>query len=252
MKDVILTGSESGLGKFLSKNLDRPFHLGYGRDFEELSGLDVSNSVLIHCGFSRIAPDHSVSIRDYQRNLVLTANLLKYNFKQVIYLSTIDVYPKQIKAMTEDYNIKNEDVTGVYTYQKLIAEKMTKDACGNHIILRMPMLVGLDTKPNSIRRLINGTNVGLCGESTINVITHQHVLDFITAGLIGQFTGVFNLTAKTNVKLLSLKSALNSKTMFGDFLYETPILDNSKAQKILPDLKSSSMTIVENFVAQNL
>ena len=247
MKNIILTGYQSGLGKFLSKNFDDPYNLGYHNDFSELKHADTSDSVLIHCGFSRIVPKENISLTSYKKNVISTQRLLQYRFKKVIYISTVDVYPKNSDECKEDEQLTNESAPGIYAYQKLIAEEITKASSDSYLILRLPMLVGIDVRTNSIQRLINGTKISLSGTSTVNVVTHALVLKFIQQAIRAKATGVFNLTAKTNATLSDLKIALKSKSNFGDFDYKTPNLNNSKAQKILPELANSSESIVKAF-----
>lgn len=81
-------------------------------------------------------------------------NIKKINPKQVILISTVDVYPNPISVNEEtiiDENQKNQ----AYGKNRLYLEKWVESNYENHLIIRLPALFGENLKKNFIFDIIN-------------------------------------------------------------------------------------------------
>ena len=108
LKKYYVTGYKSGLGKHIFETLENTF------PFEEVPSAitkeeESEYNVLILCGFNRISPNDNISFDVLDRNV----NRIHYeggSFDHVIYISTIDVYPKSYDVtFHEDYTFLNRD-----------------------------------------------------------------------------------------------------------------------------------------------
>lgn len=80
-------------------------------------------------------------------------NIKKINPKEVVLISTIDVYKKPIDV-NEDTFIDKTDLQP-YGYDRYILEKWVTENYKNHLIVRLPGLYGKNIKKNFLYDLIN-------------------------------------------------------------------------------------------------
>ena len=241
----MVTGPKSGLGRYLSQSLGAELTLVSGEHLE-LGKSQLAETVLVHAGFRRIAPNAPPSVTDLYNNVLNTMELAQAGFRRIIYLSTIDVYPLVERVIDEGYPITNSELRSVYAYQKKICETLVLESTENSLVLRLPMLVGHGSKPNTITKIIAGEDLSLSKSSSINVITYEHVSNFIKEAEKKEVTGIFNLVASKNASIEDVVNAVESESKYGTFNYETPLLDNDKARSLLPALKTST---IENLSA---
>ena len=154
MGNYLVTGINSGLGKYLFNNLKCGMVLGLDRNnFNSIKNNEYET--IIHCAFNKA--QNVDNIGDYysylEDNILLTQELLKLNYKKFIYISTIDVYPTTLN---------------LYGLFKRFSESVVKRHMGT-IILRPSMILGQDIKPNHVTKLKdNIPSLGLNEESTFN------------------------------------------------------------------------------------
>lgn len=80
-------------------------------------------------------------------------NIKKINPKEIVLISTIDVYKNPINV-DEDTNIETEDLQP-YGYDRYFLEKWVSENIENHLIVHLPGLYGKNIKKNFIYDLIN-------------------------------------------------------------------------------------------------
>lgn len=228
----LISGSSSGLGRFLLENLQgdkltRNIAHPYPR---------CIYSSIIHCAWPK----------DYEYNYInnitqLTDQLILQPHKKFIFLSSIDVYPKNKAINTENDRINPNDILGLYGVGKFLIEELIKARCENYLILRCGAFLGKYTPDNNIRRVSEGRDASISCESKFNIITYEQILDFIKLGLEKDLTGIYNIVAKNNIKLIDLDGiGMN----YGEYLYQTPKISYEKLLTMAPQLCKSS---IKNF-----
>lgn len=195
----IVTGINSGLGKFLHEII--PNSLGIDRNnlSSVLSKIN-SNDIIVHCAFNKT--NNITNYYDYlEDNIFLTKKLLELG-NRIIYISSIDTYKQN----------------NVYTMFKKFGESIIcKNS--NNLVIRCPVLLGKYMKPNHLIKLRdNDDTLTLCGTSSFNYITYNDVFKFITTTSLN---GICDLISRDNVELNDIKELFNSKTVLGNYKYET-------------------------------
>lgn len=238
-KKYYVTGYKSGLGKHIFETLENT------SPFEELSFANMKENegeynILILCGFNRIHPKEIISYDVFDRNV----NRIQYkggSIDHVIYISTIDVYPKSRDIIFhEDYLFRNTDFYSIYQYQKILSEQRLLNLGHQKItVLRLPALVGKNCIPNSITKVVNGENCNLSGSSSFYALTYDAVLDTLTQCVESLAFGIYNCTPTQKFTLHQLAEECQKNINFGTFTYYTPNIDSSKiSKKINFDYKS--------------
>lgn len=195
---ILITGINSGLGKYLFENL--PNTIGLNRNnFNEIKNMQFD--AIIHCAFNK-----ENDITDYKKylddNIFLTLRLKKLSYKKFIYISTVDVYNK---------------THNMYSQFKKFSETLIDT---NDLILRCPMLIGYSMKPNHLTKLKNNIDkLGLSKNSLFNYILMEDLLNFFKNDEHFKYNGIIDFISNDLIKLEDLKKYFNSSTVLGDFIY---------------------------------
>jgi len=225
MKKYLVTGSGSGLGKYLYDEL--PDSVGLTRKTH--GKIPSKYDTIIHCAFNKITPNTEEMYDYINDNLFLTKSLLEhFKYKYFIYISSIDVY-KPIAEQTS------------YSTFKRYAEALVSHF-PNTLILRLPVILGNTMKPNHLTRMINDKKpkLTLSSASTFNYILYKDVLELVE-GEKDLLTGTYDLVAKDNVQLGEVAKELNKKVEFGSFVYittnnfENPIYTNKTSLQTIKE-----------------
>lgn len=251
-KKILITGVKSGLGKFLAKKFS-----AYGFSKEDDLSLIMQQAlidpfdVIIHCAFSARRDITSHTLFPYMKdNLLLTQNLALIPHKKFIYASTVEVYPSSMIYANEKSAIPCDQPQSLYGMIKIFNEQIIQNQCMNPLIMRLPAMLGKDSRPNSITRILFEENpsVSLAEESTFNYILHEDVASFIETSLDEGLIGVFNLMAHTNVTLSAIARMCEKKVNFGSYVYKTILPDTRKVLSHWPNCKKSSLENVSLFL----
>jgi nucleoside-diphosphate-sugar epimerase len=199
MEKFLITGIGSGLGKYLYNSL--PNSLGLDRNnFNLIKHEDYDT--IIHCAFNKenIITDYKKYLDD---NIFLTQRLKKLNYKDFIYISTVDVY--------------QENPSMYATFKKFSEALLDK----NDLILRCPMMLGNTMKPNHATKLKeNIESLGLSGESKFNYILMDDLVEYFNSGDYKKHKGVIDFVSNGLVKLEDVKQYFNATTTLGEYVYE--------------------------------
>lgn len=223
----LITGINSGLGKYLYENLPIPIGLDRNTNFEAIKHIEYDT--IIHCAFNK-----ETQISDYKKylddNILLTQRLKKLNYKKFIYISSVDVYQQN---------------PNLYSVFKQLSETLMDK---NDLILRCSMMLGPTMKPNHSTKLLeNVDKIGLSGESEFNYILMEDLLQFIKNKKHFTHSGVIDFISNTSLKLKELKTIFKSTTKLGDYVYKMD-LDFSNPIHILdPDFNKSSKTNIKTY-----
>lgn len=247
----LITGHKSGLGRYLYE-----YFGGIGLDrnvpddkFEQikLEGVDA----IIHCAFNRARKINSKNLYQYiYDNVFLTKKLAKIPHKKFIYISSVDVYPKNNKKHSENEVIDINQISGIYAITKLISESIIQNLCHKFLILRCSTLLGRDSRENSLIKIIkeNNPTLTLSSESIFNFILHKDVLEFINIAVENDLQGIYNLVSSKNISLFEISELLRKKVNFGKYKYNVDNIDNSKITSIFPAFKKDSKEVIIDFL----
>ena len=169
--------------------------------------------------------------------------------KKFIYVSSIDVYPKNNNKHTEMEVIDVNQVSGIYGVTKLMSESIVENLSPNFLILRCSALLGRDARENSLIKIIKEKNptLTLTADSTFNYILHKDILEFIKIAIGNDLQGVYNIVSSENITLSRLVKLLGKKVNFGDYIYNVGKIDNKKVAELLPSIKKSSEEVINKF-----
>lgn len=248
---ILITGSRSGLGKFI---FDRLGGIAWNRDISDrdkkklkLEGVDI----IIHCAFNSTHSVDSKNLYDYfSDNVLLTAELLEIPHKKFIFTSTLDVYPKDHKYHKENEIIDINAIDGIYGITKLISEALVIKKSSRFLILRCSAMLGKDSRKNTLIRIIEGAKeLNLSGQSIFNHILHTDVLDFINFAIKNDFLGIYNVASSGNITLQEVADISKKQVNFGDLVYNVSKIDNSKISSIFPAFKKTSKEVIKEFLS---
>lgn len=243
-KTYLISGTSSGLGKFLSRSLN-------AEKFNRAAGANPkSTDVIIHCAFNL---SRDVTLENlysyYQDNIGLTARLLEIPHRKFIYISSVEVYPKDQRTHTEDEKINAESAGDLYRTCKLFSEAMVMQN-KNFLILRCAAFLGEDSRKNSALAILHDAkpSVTVKSDSVFNYVTHEQVLRFIERAAEKDLTGIFNVASSENVKIGDIAKKVNKTVKYGDFYYDAGKVANQKICAVLPDFKKSSYEVVWDYL----
>ena len=248
---ILTTGINSGLGRYI---YDDVRCLGFGRNtaIEEIEKIKSAGvDVIIHCAFNSNPKVELSSLYQYlQDNVILTNKLVSFPHEKFIFISSVDVYPKDGNLHSEDENIYLNAVNSVYGITKLMSESIVRKYCKNYLILRVSAMLGIYSRRNSLIRMIEDTEceLTLSHNSIFNYILHSDILSFIKFSIDHDIQGTFNMVSSTNISLLEVADMLKKIIRFGEYFYDVGNIDNSRISSVFPAFKKSSREVIFEFM----
>lgn len=249
---VLVTGAASGLGRHCYETFQA---VPYTRESNYQALLDEANNkpfdIIIHAAFNARPTIDTTQLSAYLNDTTfLTQKLLAIPHRQFIFISTVDVYPKDNQLHHEDEVIRLNEVDGLYAISKLISEGMVNSSGNRPLILRPTAMLGAHAKPNSLIKILHHDCVSLtlASESTFNYIRHSDVSDFIHHAIRHSLTGTYNLAASSDLQLGEVSKHFNKAVTFGNYVYKTANADNHKVSALLPCFKQTSMDNIKLYM----
>ena len=231
--DIIITGCDTGLGRYLNHTI--PASIGLNRkNSKDILASDISYDCIIHCAFSRGKDGKDIDsiIED---NVLLTQKLLKLNHKKFIFISSVDVYAEE----------KN-----LYNSSKILCESMVESCALNSLVIRCGAMLGNNMKSNSLTKLLTKNclgNMTLHPGSSFYYILYSDIADFINYSLKNDVRGIIDFVSSSPVTLGEIAKNWSLPSSFGTYLYTTPLVSNKKLQTIFPQADKSSLTVIKEF-----
>lgn len=251
----LITGSSSGLGKYLYEHLGGTSWTRDIRKNEERKIIKKGANVIIHCAFNKARDVNSQNLYQYlSDNIFFTERLIRIPHKKFIYISSVDVYPKDGKKHREEEVISIKDVSGIYGIVKLMSESLVREYCPNFSILRCASFLGKDARGNSIMKIIkeDHSSITLDERSTFNVLLHEDVCKFITLAVQRNLQGVYNIASAENITLKEVVQMFKKDVRFGTFVYDAGNIDNTKAATRLPAFNKTSKEILDDVTSSGI
>lgn len=230
-KKILITGANSGLGKFLAENLSGC--IAITRDNNRYPNIEYD--LIIHCAYNTKEKIDKYKI--LQDNIFFTKDLCKLKTKKFVYISTIDVYNKE----------KNE-----YNIVKRLAESIVEEENENYLILRCSAMIGKDMRKNNFLKIIEDDKpvLSLTKDSIFNFIRHEQILRIIIDSFKQNITGVYDVVSSNNVELKEVSKLLEKNCQYGKYKYITSNIDNTKLISNFKYMNVDSLTNVKQFMRQ--
>jgi dTDP-4-dehydrorhamnose reductase len=238
MKNILITGSQSGFGKYLSsilkKNKNNKIYKLSRENKKKILNKNYKKKfhLIFHCAASRPIYNKIISKKKYFKdNVELTKKVLSINHSKFIYISTVDIYPEGLNNCHEKLKIKEKKITSIYAKTKFIAEKEVikkKD----YIIIRVGSIIGKTMKKNIIYKLLLNRiqNVPYSEKSEVNIISYKFLKNFILLLIKNKQIGIFNCANKKNQKIKCLSNKIKT---FGNMDYFAPKTSLKKSKKFI-------------------
>lgn len=244
MSRFAISGTSSGLGKYLKKNLNSyKLH----RNLKNINIIN-KNDTIIHCAFNKKKEiKYNELFNYYSDNFLFTSNLLKTKHRKFIYISSIDVY-NDIKIKKENKNI-DYNINSIYSFSKALSESLIQNLTENFLILRVSSILSQNMKQNNITRIINNgsKNITVSENSVYNFVLASDILNFINFAVKNDLKGIYNLSSSKNIKLSSICRMFNKKISYGNFFYNCGNINQDKTRKITNIFNKTSREILKNF-----
>lgn len=248
----LISGAQSGLGKHLFE-IFGGIPLTRETSKAEIDNLKKGVDIIIHAAFNSNKDIDSNNIYSYlEDNIFLTEKLIKIPHKKFIFISSVDVYPKDNIHHKEDEVININTVEGIYGLTKLMSESLVKRLSPNFLILRCSALLGKYARKNTLIKIRTEEKpiLTLSPDSSLNYILHTDVSEFIKLALEKDLKGIYNLVSSKNITLSEIASLLKKKVNFGDYIYSVGSIDNRKATSVTPSFEKTSEEVVRQFLKQ--
>jgi|TARA_R100000995_G_C3474390_1_gene120092 nucleoside-diphosphate-sugar epimerase len=227
---VLVTGANSGLGKYIASQIDCAI---LTRENSK-SVLDKTYDTIIHCAFNsrKNVNDYYEIVRD---NIFLTKDLCKVPHNKFVFISSIDVY-------------QEED--NLYKTSKLMAESIVNKMATNSLTLRCSAILGETMRKNNFRKIIEDVDpkLSLSGESSFNYILQEDILNFLNIAIKINYNGIVDFVSSTNITLKEVSDLLEKKVDFGSYVYRTPELSSESLASVFPPAALTSKQNVKRYL----
>lgn len=252
LANVLVTGVKSGIGKYLHEQIGGT---GFTRqsDIRELKSQFFD--VIIHCAFNYLPTRFVTSenlMQYYSDNVLLTQELLQVPHRYFVFFSTVDLYPLDGQAHSEDEILCADQTRSIHGTTKLLSELLVSSKTEKFLILRPASLLGSHMRKSACLRVIEDEHpvLNLHPDSVFNFVLYSDVLGFIKTALLRGETGIFNIASYGSIKLIKIADILGKDVAFGDYLYETVNISTQKSIRIYPALNKSSEDVLNKFLAE--
>jgi nucleoside-diphosphate-sugar epimerase len=237
---VLVTGTRSGLGKFMAEQFPGCFSLNR-QNKKEVFEKALQIDLIIHSAFNtnRDADKYQM-VKD---NIFFTKELCELSTsplfkKKFVFISSIDVY----NSNKNDYNMMKE-----------YAEAIVRETCQDYLILRCPALLGKNMRKNNFLKIIEDEEpkLSLTKNSSFNFVTHRDILNIIKYSYDNDIKGTFDVASSGNITLEQVAQMKSKKCNFGQFEYTTPSIDNQELVSIFNFMNKTSIETVNRFIEEN-
>jgi nucleoside-diphosphate-sugar epimerase len=251
--DFLVSGAASGVGKALFEKFGG-IPLVRSNSEEILNpGSSFNVGTIIHCAFRQVHDAGPAELEQIAReNLLITEQLLKIPHQKFIYMSSSDVYPKSTGPFDENTELYLSAL-GPYGKMKVACEELVKNSGTDFLILRPTSMLGRSSRRNNLLRMLEDdpATLTMTEDSSINIVLHQDVVEFVSRVLRLNLSGIFNICSSENVSLGEIAKTFKKSPCWGKTHYSVSRLDNSRARTILPELERTTGQSIGLFFNNN-
>ena len=245
-KNIKIVGSNKGLGKFLSDQLNLN-SINRNASFSKINNL---GSVII------TARSHwSFTSQKYfedclQDNFLLIEKIISRKPKLICYISSIDVYQKIFPC-------KKLDNYALYPIFKLASENLIINSGIPYIILRPGLLINNLNINNNSSSLINIIlnkkidSLSLSSNSSFYPVTYEYFLKVLNYCLNSKITGIVDVVTKNKITLDQVSKIFKRKPIYGKYAYFSYSKNKIKSWKMDSSLNITSEDAI-NMISNNL
>lgn len=247
----LITGTRSGLGRHLHERFGGTV---WRRDTPEEGKRESLRrsgiGVVIHCASNsarRVDTENAYAY--YSDNVCLTDELTRIPCRKFIFVSTVDVYPKDSAVHHENETIELDRGQNVYALTKLFSEAIVRSRCANFLILRCAGLLGAHIRPNNVVRMLDDRPcvLSLASTSEVNYVSHSDVAAVISRAIELDTQGIVNVASASNTTLREIASAIGADVKFGTYRYDVGHVSNERATAMHPGLLRPTLDVVRAF-----
>ena len=225
---ILLTGASSGLGKFLSKNLNNIDLFTRNDTVQDILDSGKEYEAIIHCAASiSHASWEDVTYEYFDDNTILTRQLVTIPHKKFIHISSID--------------IKRDSIYGI---AKRISERIVDSYSENTLIIRPSGLIGNEMKMNTFRKIQAGEPIALTATSMMNYVNYSTILDVI----LSDSTGLVTVTASEDISMKEIAELFNKDIKYGNIHYEIDISDKDLESRSGFNLDDTSKDNIQKYI----
>ena len=243
-KKILVTGTSSGLGKFLSKKFNS---YKFKRKNTSRSILNKKWKLIIHCAYDSKSYNIDNFKKYFDDNIVLSNTVSRLEGKK-IFISTAQVYENnKINKRKENDQILHNKLS-TYPLSKIVCESFFNRK-GN-IILRVGSMVGLSMRRNTIKKIItdNKVNINLNKKSKFSFVSYDEIYEIIKILLKYKKDGIYNVVRNDLINLQYISKKINKHVTYGKYYFECTKASNFKINKFYNLNKESSFDIIKKFI----
>jgi dTDP-4-dehydrorhamnose reductase len=250
-KKILITGSNSGLGKYLVKA-----YKCYGLDRKKSINLikKIKWKLIIHCASNKnkVSLKNSNNAQLIDDNILLSKTISKLSGKK-IYISSIEVYReiKNNKSLDEKSKINIDNTNNFYAKCKLISEKFfLQDK--HSLVLRLGSIIGPYMKENNATKILKKKKITLSKDSMLSYVHYSEIKKFIDLAYLKNLKGIYNFLRNDYISLAKISGLLKIKIKFGNHKFAIVKASNKKISKYINLKKYSSLDILKQLKNENL
>ena len=221
-KKILISGTSSGLGKFLYKEIK-----SVKFDRKKILGIYQKTNwdCIIHCGAYT-----GKSLKEIYESIYTTYKLSKLKSVKFIFISSMIIKDKNLSY---------------YKMSKIIGEQILKEK-KNLLILKLGSTIGNFMRDNTISKIIKNhkASIGLSKKSLYSFVSYSEILGFIKKSLKNNYKGQYNFLRNDFTTLDKISKKLNKKVKFGNYYFKGINGSNKKINKVFNLKKNSTLDII--------
>jgi|TARA_B100000287_G_C20602712_1_gene768770 nucleoside-diphosphate-sugar epimerase len=229
---ILVTGTNSGLGKFICERMPDVTRLNR-ENRVDIVGSDRKYDIIIHSAYNSSNINFTdLDLKYVDDNLILTSELINLCGGCFIYVSSIDSINK---------------IESSYALFKKLSEDLIRSKIENYFIIRPSHLIQYgesDKIPNSLRKIINDESITLTENSKFNLVSYEDILSYIVKKIKNEIEDrEINLVNSESIMVSDVIEMLEKNNGCGDFEYiptipkESYKVENSSKEMLMKYLK---------------
>jgi len=250
MKKFLVTGTSSGLGRYLVEELGAvPFQRT--DPLETVRHQNTFYDCIVHCATdTRNNITSNELLTYYQSHIGLTEQLTQIPHRLFVFISSSAVYPDPFRPNIESDIIAlpyNPPLYGLYGLFKLLTEKIVSHKTHSFLILRCVTTVGQTSRLTNVMKVLQGSPspLTLSADSSFNLVNMDQIKRFIELALDQDITGIFNVGSTQNATLKEIARTVGSQPTFGDFTFNVHQMNTDKIRSVSRDFDKNTLEIAK-------